>query len=189
MKNVLFLILATLSGIANAQIDCTGATSPVAPATTFGFIAPTTNAKYYASGAITAVGYTQNTTTTYISNASISLGQGFKATASTTATFKAMVGTCILNSARTLMDDSTIFIDKKITLYPNPTNATITVKWENYNITQFTIIGLDGRVIFEKQINDSIQEANFDVSRYANGVYSVIILTDDGNIAKKFVKN
>ena len=52
-----------------------------------------------------------------------------------------------------------------------------------------SITTIDGKMVYDKNV-ELTDKARIDVSRYANGVYIVNLLSEDGSIySKKLIKN
>jgi M6 family metalloprotease-like protein len=77
----------------------------------------------------------------------------------------------------------------QIHLFPNPAINTINIGLEYYNITKIQIVDMMGKTV--KNI-ENIQLQNnsmtIDIIELANGIYNVIIISDNQIITKKFVK-
>ncbi len=88
------------------------------------------------------------------------------------------------------VESNTDIFDKSIfSIYPNPSNSTITISTKSSEINMLTISSFDGREVFNKR---NINENSFDidVSNFKNGIYIVTIQTDNGEIiSKKLIKN
>jgi photosystem II stability/assembly factor-like uncharacterized protein len=76
------------------------------------------------------------------------------------------------------------FINKKITLFPNPAKSSITIQ-TNESIRAVKIIDLSGRITTISNFTNN----NIDVSNLANGMYFIMIKTDTGVFKEKFIKN
>jgi hypothetical protein len=77
---------------------------------------------------------------------------------------------------------------KNITIYPNPSSNTIEIKSDN-EFTKVTIVSLEGRIVYDKE-NDKTNSLKVDVSGFANGVYIVNVLDDNGKLSsQKLIKN
>ncbi|MEE1899616.1 T9SS type A sorting domain-containing protein [Flavobacterium rakeshii] len=70
------------------------------------------------------------------------------------------------------------------TVYPNPTNSTITVKFED-SVSQFSIYDVTGKQLISIA-NTTENEVVIDLSNLANGIY---FLTADGTPIQKVIKN
>jgi len=80
------------------------------------------------------------------------------------------------------------FIQKSISLYPNPTSSQVNLSFEN-NLEEanLKIISITGQTVFEKQ-NISGNSLTLDVSVLSNGIYVVQITDDEKTLNSKFVK-
>jgi len=77
---------------------------------------------------------------------------------------------------------------KNITIYPNPSSNTIEIK-SNNEFTKVTIVSLEGRIVYDKE-NDKTNSLQVDVSSFANGVYIVNVVEENGKlVSQKLIKN
>ena len=62
-----------------------------------------------------------------------------------------------------------------IKVYPNPSNKSVTVEWQNNqsNIIKVTLVNLVGQTIFEKNNLQNKNQLNIDVSNLSNGIYFI----------------
>jgi len=64
---------------------------------------------------------------------------------------------------------------------PNPTNGMFTIHWHNdINVENITLYDVTGKLLNTFNIKNSEIEFNFDLSNYADGIYSVRLDTDNG---------
>ncbi|MBK8846297.1 MAG: T9SS type A sorting domain-containing protein [Bacteroidetes bacterium] len=78
-----------------------------------------------------------------------------------------------------------------IIIKPNPASKIITVNFETGNSTAvLKVINTMGQTVFEKQLigDDGIYEEQLDVSRFINGIYFLVVETENGVSRGKFVK-
>jgi hypothetical protein len=74
--------------------------------------------------------------------------------------------------------------NNNITLYPNPTNGTINIDFDqNINISDIEFYNILG----QKQIDFSLSNNNIDIRNFAEGIYLVRIQTEAGIFEKKIV--
>ena len=76
--------------------------------------------------------------------------------------------------------------NNSITLYPNPTNSEINIESENI-INSIDIFNSFGQKVYMETINS--KEKSIGVSYLNNGVYVIVLNTDNGLIHKKIIKN
>jgi len=69
---------------------------------------------------------------------------------------------------------------RQISLYPNPTNANITVKAED--MKRIEVISLLGHVVYEAEVHGD--ETILNLSQYHDGVYLLCVITGNGTIKK-----
>ncbi len=82
--------------------------------------------------------------------------------------------------------------ESDVTIFPNPTKNNITVTYNNVDANTFKleIMSIAGQVIYTEtnnQFHGKFQQ-NIDMSRYAQGVYFVRIVTNSNTISRKIVK-
>lgn len=74
-------------------------------------------------------------------------------------------------------------------IVPNPSSSSIELIMKGNQFRSISITTIDGKMVFDQNI-ELTDKARVDVSRYANGVYIVNLLTDDGDVySKKLIKN
>ena len=76
--------------------------------------------------------------------------------------------------------------DKSITLYPNPTNESITISSDNI-IKSIEIYNPLGKKVYQTKVNAKTK--SIDINYLSKGIYIIGINTDKGYIKKKFIKN
>ena len=94
----------------------------------------------------------------------------------------------LFNENWTGINDQTISISEKITIYPNPANDRVTVtSLKGEEITEIIISELTGRQVYYMHNNSGIIETDLDVSFLNFGNYVVTISTLINNYNKKLV--
>lgn len=83
-------------------------------------------------------------------------------------------------------------IEQSVNLYPNPFNSsfTLSLQLDHSSSVKIKVMSLDGRLIASDEssnIKGSYQK-NIDLSDFANGIYQLQIICDDGVITRKVVK-
>ena len=82
--------------------------------------------------------------------------------------------------------------EKAITVYPNPAGGIITIEGLSSlsGGKTITLVITDnyGKTIILKPLEKNIKTLSVDISKYASGVYFIILQTDKGKIVKQFVK-
>lgn len=74
-------------------------------------------------------------------------------------------------------------------IVPNPSSSSIELIMKDNQYNNISITTIDGKMVYDKNV-DLTDKARVDVSRYANGVYIVNLVSEDGNIySKKLIKN
>lgn len=84
----------------------------------------------------------------------------------------------------TLIDEVTA--KKGFTLYPNPTNGILKLDFAENNIQKIKIYDITGKTVFEK-VNIEQNEI-FDLSGFANGIYIVILQTENESLSSRIIK-
>ncbi len=95
----------------------------------------------------------------------------------------------VTNLATETIDNYAAFIS----LYPNPTKASISLKFpENRGLKalNYKVTNLLGQVVLENNIakNNTANSITIDTAGFSNGIYQVTLATDKGNWKGKFVK-
>lgn len=75
---------------------------------------------------------------------------------------------------------------QQLAIYPNPTNASITLK-ETVEDGNLTIYNLAGQNVLSIDVNNALK--TIDVSELTNGIYTVILTTGKNRFATKLIKN
>ncbi len=76
--------------------------------------------------------------------------------------------------------------DNSITIYPNPTNSEVNISSENF-INSVEIFNSLGQRVYYSVVNSNTK--TIDISSFSNGVYILRVITDNGVIRKKIIKN
>ena len=75
-----------------------------------------------------------------------------------------------------------------ISIYPNPTNGLINFDFADNHIKKLTVSDVTGKQIYTAS-NDQINQSNqVDLSNLENGIYVIVIQTDEGIFRSKIVK-
>ena len=79
-------------------------------------------------------------------------------------------------------------LTQAVQLFPNPTSATIELRFDNdlFMMSECNIYDMYGKLMHQTVIQDEVM--TLDVTNYAAGVYFVKIETTQGVVTKKFVK-
>jgi hypothetical protein len=85
-----------------------------------------------------------------------------------------------------LMGVESIVEDNSITLYPNPTNSEVNISSQNI-INSIEIYNSLGQRVYQSVVNSNTK--TIDISSFSNGVYILGVITDNGVIRKKIIKN
>ena len=73
-----------------------------------------------------------------------------------------------------------------ITLYPNPTHQSVQIRNSGSTIRSVTLFDASGRMLNVVNVND--HTAVIDLSAYAAGTYFLRIMTENGVVTKRVVK-
>lgn len=96
------------------------------------------------------------------------------------------------SSTQTPTIDETInlsSISTSILIVPNPASSKIEIVMKDNKFNKVSIATIDGKILLEKN-TDRTNKTQLDVSRFANGIYIIIVASDDGEIVtEKLIKN
>lgn len=82
-----------------------------------------------------------------------------------------------------------IKLNVEFLIVPNPSNSFVELIMTDSQFENISITTIDGKMVYDKNI-ELTYKAKVDVSRYANGVYLINILSTDGKVySKKLIKN
>jgi hypothetical protein len=84
------------------------------------------------------------------------------------------------------MGVESIIEDNSITIYPNPSNSEVNISSENI-INSIEIFNSLGQRVYQSVVNSNTK--TIDISSFVNGVYILGVITDNGVIRKKIIKN
>jgi polyhydroxybutyrate depolymerase len=76
-------------------------------------------------------------------------------------------------------------LNSNMQLFPNPTNDHLTIEINTNPNQRFVIINLLGQIVYTSTIN---KKATVNTSGFASGVYFLKLITENGDVVKKFVK-
>lgn len=77
----------------------------------------------------------------------------------------------------------------EFSIVPNPSSSSIELIMKDNRFKNVSITTIDGKMVYDKNVALT-DKATIDVSRYANGVYIVNLLSEDGSLySKKLIKN
>jgi len=83
-----------------------------------------------------------------------------------------------------------------VSIFPNPSDGKIFVKIENHNLptgqagntaTSLKLVGLDGRLLKNKEVGFSNGLIDFDLSEFPNGIYLLQVQTENTQVVKKLI--
>lgn len=78
-------------------------------------------------------------------------------------------------------------ISTTVDLFPNPTSNILNINFKNLKINKLKIIDLSGKIVFQEKINSAYYTLKTQ-HILESGVFLIQVYTNDGIIAKKFVK-
>jgi len=78
--------------------------------------------------------------------------------------------------------------NSQIQIYPNPTNADITIDWQQATNGTLNIFDKTGRLIFTKNISQDTDNLTFNSSELATGIYMIQFKSANNVAVKRFVK-
>jgi subtilisin family serine protease len=79
------------------------------------------------------------------------------------------------------------FEDKLVSIYPNPSDGEITVKFDIDNANEYRLINALGEIVLKSKIKKSKKSLEIDLSEFAEGVYYMNISTNKNNYLKKLI--
>lgn len=93
-----------------------------------------------------------------------------------------------LNICKLVPLSSSDFDKNKFKIYPNPTNNSVSVDFEDSQITRYVIYDIQGREILNnnQQFSSSF---DIDLSSFNSGIYLLKLSTDKGDFTQKVIKN
>ncbi|MGL2964583.1 T9SS type A sorting domain-containing protein [Flavobacterium sp. RSB2_4_14] len=93
---------------------------------------------------------------------------------------------------QTVIDDEVINLVKVangFAIIPNPSSSTIEIVMKGTSFNKVSITTIDGKVVLNKTI-EKTDKTQLDVSRYANGIYIINVISEDGQLlSEKLIKN
>ena len=95
------------------------------------------------------------------------------------------------NSNEFVVEEEINLVKREIDFYivPNPSSSTVELIMKDDLFKNVTITTIEGKMVYDKNI-ELTDKTRVDVSRYANGIYIINLLSEDGNVySKKLVKN
>lgn len=77
----------------------------------------------------------------------------------------------------------------EFSIVPNPSSSSVELIMQDDLFKNISITTIDGKMVYDKNV-DLTDRARVDVSRYANGIYIINLLSETGNVySKKLIKN
>ncbi len=98
---------------------------------------------------------------------------------------------CFNSDTTTLLIDPCTGVEEfasNISVYPNPANAMINLKFENPSNAMISIVAADGQLVKQDQMNGKVM-LSLDVTDLATGMYTVIIAEGNERFSKRLVIN
>ena len=76
-----------------------------------------------------------------------------------------------------------------VSIFPNPSDGKVFIKIEKNNnaATSLRLVGLDGRLLKQKDLEFSNGVIDFDVSEFPNGIYLLQVQTEDTQVVRKLI--
>jgi hypothetical protein len=75
--------------------------------------------------------------------------------------------------------------DLHLKIFPNPANETITIKFNNKNVADYTVFDTQGRIVQQGKINDN---SSISVKQLPQGMYFVFVSNNEISCKSKFIK-
>ena len=92
------------------------------------------------------------------------------------------------NTANTLFSNLSVVgfnSELNISIFPNPTASIIFVE-ADFNIQSITVFDISGRKLLDRKTEANL--TSLDLSAFDNGIYFMLIKTDEGQVTKKIIK-
>ena len=88
----------------------------------------------------------------------------------------------------TTLPDAVEEIETAFNIYPNPVENELFIETE-MKVKEISIYDIYGRQTLSQQVNESMSQQVIDVADLNSGVYFVMIVTSEGEVVKRFIKN
>ena len=77
-----------------------------------------------------------------------------------------------------------------VSLYPNPSENTISVYVKDYKLDMIEVLDLQGRVLLESEVLEQKNVvSSFNIKSLANGMYMMRVTSGNESVVLKFVKS
>ncbi|WP_395061583.1 T9SS type A sorting domain-containing protein [Flavobacterium sp.] len=138
----------------------------------------------WSNTALLASTYAQQTTTAYVAPSTGIYYFAFNdISAATTAVATLRLDTINFTSVLSTNE----FLNSKFSVYPNPTSGIVTVSSNDIAINNIQITDINGRTV--KNINaNGVNESQINISELSQGIYLMKIVSEQGSVTKKIVK-
>ncbi|MBX9853419.1 MAG: glycoside hydrolase family 9 protein, partial [Cytophagaceae bacterium] len=89
-----------------------------------------------------------------------------------------------------LAAQSAIYFSESVKVYPNPAHKELTLQIESKGNLKIQLSDIAGKVLMEENIIETGElEKSFNISNLPQGLYTIQIISEEGVLVKKFVKN
>lgn len=106
--------------------------------------------------------------------------------AGTSALYSAAAGWQDFNIVEGTLSASSVEKALGFSMYPNPTNGVVSIRNKQLNNASITVYDLNGRALLSKKLNSTASEIN--ISNLSNGLYIFRVQTENGEFAKRIIK-
>lgn len=89
-------------------------------------------------------------------------------------------------SSCSILNTSNFNINQNIEFYPNPTSSYLFINLKNLTNIQLDVMDITGKILFNQTLN---YNNTIDTSTLSNGMYLFKIISDQGSIIEKIIKN
>jgi len=80
-------------------------------------------------------------------------------------------------------------VSKSLTIYPNPSNSSVEFLMKDAKFNKISVISIEGKKVYENRFENK-NTFLLDISNFANGLYIVSVVSDDGKLyTEKLIKN
>ena len=93
----------------------------------------------------------------------------------------------VMKLTEAIIDDAVEELTTSFNIYPNPVNDRLFIETEA-NVKEVAIYTLTGVMVGQKTTDNGQQTLSIDVTNYNSGIYFVKVVTDNGEVVKRFVK-
>jgi hypothetical protein len=79
-------------------------------------------------------------------------------------------------------------LKSNINIYPNPTSDYVQLSWEQVNIDSIEIFDINGKLIIQESVENSVFEKTIDLTPLASSTYFIKIKSGSNTLVEKIIK-